>query len=515
MSGADAAPVAPREAYVHLLIGIACLVLVLPHMADQIWFDEALTLTYFSTPHVSHAFTRYDAPNNHVLFSAILSLWQRLPGMVTSFHYRLLPAAGFAAAACLLFSAARRVLALPGALIASALFATSHVTLNFAAQLRGYAPSWVPVAAGTLLLIRHMKTPGRWAAFGYSACAIIAVGIIPTNILAFGILAGWAGLHLIVSGGWRKREGLLRLAWLVTVPFVGLIWYVAILKDLWHHAQTYHTPFTAIGVTGHFLQSTLMDLWWLAPVAAVGMVKLIQEAMRETSWAMTGARMQLLLLPVCIGVTMLFLSVSRSVPFARTLVPILPIWFLALAFPTAKTLAACEKWRPNLGSTLAVLVVGALLLTARVREASGAGYTERVPPTHRAQDLYDLYYHQGFRPAQTVSWLKQNVNPRTSLLLMDGADVGTLRFYHQIYRLDLPYLASGTPGITPEVVRRACSGREIYLLSYCDEEAREVLKRFQELAPRSLSAMTAPAQIQRTGFFRVYRCAARGSLPHE
>ena len=67
--------------------------LVAPHLADEIWYDEAYTLMNFSGRGWLHAFYDYHAPNNHVIFSAMLSLWHGfvLGDQASVFGLRVLP----------------------------------------------------------------------------------------------------------------------------------------------------------------------------------------------------------------------------------------------------------------------------------------------------------------------------------------------------------------------------------------------------------------------------------------
>ena len=73
-----------------LLFGVAGgIFLVLPHLADYIWQDEAYTLIRFSSTGPFYPFTNYHIPNNHPLFSSLISLWWDWGDSTTSI--RLLP----------------------------------------------------------------------------------------------------------------------------------------------------------------------------------------------------------------------------------------------------------------------------------------------------------------------------------------------------------------------------------------------------------------------------------------
>ncbi|MCX7934765.1 MAG: hypothetical protein N3A66_05850, partial [Planctomycetota bacterium] len=93
------------------------------------------------------AFRDYHAPNNHVLFSAGLSLWRRFLTWCGApyLFLRFFPYLLFVLAVIATATAFRRFGGALAGGIAAVLFASSHVTLNFAAELRGYGPSWLPL----------------------------------------------------------------------------------------------------------------------------------------------------------------------------------------------------------------------------------------------------------------------------------------------------------------------------------------------------------------------------------
>ena len=85
----------------------------LPHLADDPWQDEAATLMLFAAHGVGGAFSDYNMPNNHMLFSATLSLWwARSDSML---HTRLLPALVWLVSTALLRVIGRRSFGWPAA----------------------------------------------------------------------------------------------------------------------------------------------------------------------------------------------------------------------------------------------------------------------------------------------------------------------------------------------------------------------------------------------------------------
>ena len=186
------------------VLAAAAAIIARQHLAHQFWYDEAYTLDHFATGEAIQAFCDYHAPNNHILFSACLSLWRRF---LTRYggpylFLRFLPYLFFLVSTAATASVFRRLSGGAVGGIAAALFASSHVTYNFAVELRGYGPSWLPVVLSLGAAHRFCQTPGWRAAAAYALAASCAVGIVPTNILACAVVAAWA-TALAVSRGWR------------------------------------------------------------------------------------------------------------------------------------------------------------------------------------------------------------------------------------------------------------------------------------------------------------------------
>jgi hypothetical protein len=140
-TSSNQANVTPVEAAIVAGLTLALTIILLPHLLDEIWVDEAYTLLQFSSNGFLYAFSNYHAPNNHMLFSALLSAYWE-PGMSQSLlrlPLLVLHVAGLGA----IFLAARRLCGRESALIALALYGGSWATLSFVLELRGYGLSMV------------------------------------------------------------------------------------------------------------------------------------------------------------------------------------------------------------------------------------------------------------------------------------------------------------------------------------------------------------------------------------
>jgi len=180
-------------------------------LGKQLWYDEAYTLLCYVSTGPLYSLTHYQAPNNHVLFSALLGA---LPLPHVEPAYRAVSVAAAAAAvAAMLLAAARlapdatarsRAVAVLGVLLAFPSF------LSFATQVRGYALSIALLASCVLALLAAWRGERRWPAPLYGISAALAVATVPTNLIPL------AALGLADLLAWRRtgagRRGLASLA---------------------------------------------------------------------------------------------------------------------------------------------------------------------------------------------------------------------------------------------------------------------------------------------------------------
>ena len=502
MSPADPArltsPSPARRILPCAVILLAAAYLAAPHLSDEIWYDEAFTLEHFAGHGPGQAFIRYDDPNNHILFSSALALWR--PAARTVFHLRLLPLAAFLIALALTVFAVTRLGGETAGLLAGAALATSHVALNFAAQLRGYGPSCLPVAAALLLL--PMALEGRrwlWSVL-YVLAAAVAVGIVPTNLTVFAVFGAWALGLALVSGQWRRRRVAARLALIILAPLAGAACYIGVWSQVVEKSRRAWTSQTVAGVFGHWARATLVDVWWLLPLAAVGALVLIRTACTETDRHARSATGRLLLAAACLLVPPAAYALAPSVPFPRTLVPLLPAWYAALALLTAAGLSWLLKARPAAQRAVPLILVAALLVLGARREWHNADYTSRNPDGARPQNLYDQYYHHQFFPSGTADALRALARRSPCIMVTDNSDLWALR--HAVLnlrppRLGAPLYHESAPGLPDRLAKLPPSTRIV--LVTCS------LARANALARRlGLPDTGRVLPLESTGFFKLF-----------
>ena len=110
----------PWLAGVVLMCVLLAVIGELPHLKDDAWQDEAATLMLFAAHGVREAFGNYSMPNNHMLFSAALSLWWARGDSVMV--ARLLPALMWLVSTALMVVVGRRSLGWPATALGVALW---------------------------------------------------------------------------------------------------------------------------------------------------------------------------------------------------------------------------------------------------------------------------------------------------------------------------------------------------------------------------------------------------------
>lgn len=478
--------------------------LAAPHATDELWYDEAYTLEYFAAGGPTRAFMDYHAPNNHVAFSAGLAAWRNLLHQRETASIpalRLFPGLAFLLSIACGVVAFERIGGIAVGLAAGLLLATSHVALNFALQLRGYGPSWLPVTAGLLALFSHLRSRSGRSLAAYLASAVAGVGILPTNILPFGVLSAWGILLTWLSGAGPDRRSLMRLVVIAFAPVAGLACYGLVFEKLLANATGFATSYTTGGVLMEWTWATLDDLWWLWAFVALGLIVLVREAHRNPLWDAASPRGQVLFLAAVVIVPQLFLILMPHAPFPRNLVPLLPLWYGILALMLMAPFRSASHAAPTAARAAGIAIAISLVLTATLRESREAGYADRNPEGTKPQNLYDLYYHHRFYPSQAVAEIRALAAGRDTVVVTDDADLWAIQAYggtHTGARLLYERALHFTPDDLPEMAR--C---RMLLLTYGAVPAHAIINRLHLPVAVDLSLRAD------TGFFKIYESRLR------
>lgn len=405
-----------------LLLG---LYFALPGLNHEIWYDEAYTIEYYTGQGLVYPFTHYDAPNNHPLFSSLLSFWiERVLGEHGSLPVlRLLPLLFFLAAGAALFAAGLEY-GVAAATLATALFATSHVALGFATELRGYGPSWLPVIAALPLVRRYSATRQLRYLAGYCVCGVAAAAFLPTNALFFGIYGLW--------GAWRLRVGgkpCLKAALpLLLLPPASLLVYAGIFREVLEKAESGWHNESVCGIFSEWYGSVFGDCLWLLPFFVGGVCLALARRGKADGASERRERELLPLLALLLILPPFAYALLPHPPFPRNLVPALPVFLLIFAAFVAAAAERLARRREWLTRALPTALIVALCANAfRVERADG-WYAEARGHGERLQGLYHQFYQHEYYPAKVFALAVEQAGGRQIVVLTDDSDFMGLKF---------------------------------------------------------------------------------------
>jgi hypothetical protein len=296
-------------------------------MVRDLWFDEALTLLNFALlPDAGRIYFHYAIPNNQILHTMLLHGWIAFTPVAL---LRLLPVLTALAALILFYRLFRVRLGALVLLPVLTAFALSLPFAIYATALRGYMLSLLLVVAALGFALDFARR-GDWKnGVGYFLAALLAVGTIPTNLLAFGGVALYA-LPVCGRDFYRRK----RFWFLAAAPAVALaLFYLPIWRQF--------LAATRLGEgwpDGMLVLATVYGSW-LAGLAVfilptlLGLMPVFGR--KNCNWTFS-ARAGILLLPI--PAALLF----AVAPFPRVFFPMWPL-VLLLAAGVLKTLVAWQS----------------------------------------------------------------------------------------------------------------------------------------------------------------------------
>lgn len=402
------------------LIGPALAIfLVAPHLADELWYDEAFTLLHYSNEGPLEALTNYEHPNNHVLFSALLAIWRGWTEGAERpiFALRCLPLIFYVFSLPLLFQIVARRAGEAAGLLAIGLFIGCHVSSEFAVQLRGYGPSWLPLMLAWWAFDRledESRAPFWALAIGASA---VAIGIVPSNGLGVLVVASPLIWSRWASG---DRKALLQAGLgLGASVLAGAVFYLGLMGDFVRTAGRFESLVRPSEVLQDLGLSVLRDAWPLHLLLILAMIPGLRSSRAESR------RAAIILLSLLFGTLLAVLGLPTT-PFSRVFVPFLPIFFgaMALLWPALveglfKTLNERQRW--GLLAAALCLILGLALWRERAEPAP-----QPVGADAKAQSIYNHYFHRDFAPSDFVEALLELGKQRPLLVIMDDSDIWAL-----------------------------------------------------------------------------------------
>lgn len=382
-----------------LMVIISGVFIVIPHLTDEVWQDEAYTLFRFANRGFWYPFTDYHVPNNHALFSAFLSKWWKTGDSLI--YLRSLPLFIFVLSLMITALAAKKLGGIHVALLATIMFAANNVTEAFALQLRGYGFSWLPVTAAFIAVPLFARNGNWYWGIMYLVAAAASVAILPTNILFCLIFVLWGLVQIMNHEEVQRRTKWCRALIITSGPLLGMVTYVHVFDQLLTHSNNYVSNWHKMDVLRHWLWATMYYYALMTPIFLLGLVRLAYKGWREPDFAIGSSRNNLVLFIVVVITVPAWLAIFPNAPFPRNFVPFLPVWCFLAALLFVSGWNFLFQKKQSLGVALFLpLTVTLFTFSTLSKPCISPGIDDEFP-----QDLCRQFYHEQYFPTKTVQAL--------------------------------------------------------------------------------------------------------------
>lgn len=328
-----------------VLITLVALLVRLRFVNQPIRYDEADTILSYASKPLYLGLSVYNEPNNHIFHTLLVHLAILIAG--TAEWAVRLPALVAGVMLCpLAYALARRMAGGTAALWTAALVATSSILIEYSTNARGYTL----LCCATLALVIAAYESLRRASPAWFALLVVATLVGFWTIPIFLIPFGGAVLWLAWESSRRHRyfKHVFRLRLLIATLAAGAVTIAAylpvaavtgigslLMKQKYGAKATFHGFWTANLLRLHETSEMWfrdMPMWW---PWVMGLAFFVGLAL------FPGLRRMVISM---LAWTLFLFATRRFVPFARTWLIFLPIFFTAAA---ASVAAPLERLVPN------------------------------------------------------------------------------------------------------------------------------------------------------------------------
>ncbi len=408
---------------------LAALYFQLNNLFRPIWCDEAITITNFALlPNVSDIYWAYIIPNNQIVYTFCLRFWMDFCELTClpmgDFMFRF-PSVifGLLSVSAMFLLWKRRLGTFP------AFFAALALTLSmpfeiYSVAIRGYMLSIFLIVLGIHFACRWRMHRTFVNAAGYFLCALLAVGTMPSNLIAFSGIC----LLFVPCGNFRELRRW-RFWWLSAAPLIATaLFYLPLydkvaniltLKEGWRSKEM-----VVAALYGAFLLSAL-------PLLVAAITGLRKSKQTKYSTLQLVVRCEVFLLPVP------FIFIREYAPFPRIFLSLWPVWMFLLAIMMRPVLsrAGWDSIKPTARHAVVVLMFCLILWTGMVKLARDR-WSDTLIENGSLDDFYKPYYLENFQPFAVTQKLKElyKSNPEVfPVYLTFSSDPNSLLFYGSIY----------------------------------------------------------------------------------
>lgn len=386
-----------------LIAGALCIV-VLYFTRDgifrQLWFDEALTvMNFMALPGPVEIYHNYVIPNNHIVYTVLLKFWVYAYQPVVAFdvHLRLFSLVIALAAFAIMFVRWRKRCGTCPVALVCACFAFSLPFGIYSVAVRGYMLSFLLIVASLEFARQWIVRPNWKTGAAYFIISLLAVGTIPSNIIALGaVVLCFAEFPL------KNKKLIAGYLFLAIIPLIALaLFYLPIsrgvsrvmaLKEGWPD-----------GVAA----MTVLYLSW-----AVSFLPVIVSAIFAAPWLLKRKHswMKALSLVIVVLLPVPFFLIISPAPFPRVFFAIWPVWMYLLCRGLGHLFALARLKQYRLAAKpllpLAILA-GAVFACGMVQPEIKEYLSAKYVGQRSLDDFFCPYYmKESFNPFDAVKSLQ-------------------------------------------------------------------------------------------------------------
>jgi len=274
--------------------------LLFPFLGRPIWFDEAVTIMNFVLDPYPDIYLNYTIPNNHIAFSYMLRVWLDSAGYflpVCEMAFRLPAALTSLALIGLSFHFWRKRMGFHAAFASVACLAVSMPFAIYGTAIRGYALSMLLVAPGLEAFLRWEEKGGWFRGALFFSLALAGVAAIPSNALAFAIIAllptpkARRVFESMAENGWKGKEPARFAGVRIQAAGAAIVAFILFYAPLWNalrralvHNNGWLRPWAACG---HLATGFLVSFW--PPLLFALMAGLLSRRRRTSPVVLMGA----------------------------------------------------------------------------------------------------------------------------------------------------------------------------------------------------------------------------------
>ncbi len=368
----------------------------------DMWFDEALTITTYTTrPNIIRIYFNYLIPNNHIIYTIFLKYWVEVwkPIMgYTTISYRL-PSFifGFTALLTILTCWQQRLGKWPAFLMALC-FSCSLPFAIYASAVRGYILCFLLVLLAFDAALRLYQTGKVKYALYYGIMTLLAVGTIPSSLISF------VGIVLFFMGRTNPKHYFKPRHIIIAIipPLALIIFYLPIigmfinsmsLKEGWHSSWR-----SLITIYAGFIVAMLpLLLFNLVAIKRLFIKKNLQQTIFNSI---------IFLLP-------LIFIFRTPAPFPRLFFPLWPVWMIIIAAGTKHAFTISTNLKKlRLSPILLITVMSGIIIGYGILSTTVSTRISAIIVDNNGLDDYfsPYYMRKSFAPSEIIKAIKKDTN---------------------------------------------------------------------------------------------------------